>query len=492
MSIYPLLPLSAGCRNHCICLAVLWLIWVIYNVFFHPLAHFPGPRGAACTRWWLAYMQLVGESVYLTCVSSFIKNMVISRLVLIHIQCSGCLGDVVRICPNELHFSKPTVYNEIYNARNKWDKDHEYYRALDMNESFFSQTDYLKSKHGRSLVSNMFSRKAVCEIQHMILSQVNHLCDALKYQNAAGKSSDLYLGFQCFGADTIATFLFSTTFDQLSSPDFRGDIVQGLDVALPIATLLKFSAILIWLIRQIPPSILAGISPSLKGVVTFKVMIKNQVKSILRNPELMDDAPHRIIYRELLNPEANKGRRVPTALQLKHEAELLFAAGSHTIGTTLMTGVYYLLRSPEAMQRLVDELRAAWPSLDQAPNYEELKQLPFLTAVIKETLRLSVSIPGGLPRVVPPSGAVISGVRFQEGLTVVSQSPLFVSFSEEIFVRPYDFLPDRWLQPDSRALESWLVTFSKGPRSCLGINLAYCELYLVLAHLFRRLMFVLM
>ncbi|KAH9979104.1 cytochrome P450 [Lactifluus volemus] len=354
-------------------------------------------------------------------------------------------GDVVRICPNELHFSKPT-----------WDKDHEYYRALDMNESFFSQTDYLKSKH-------------VCEIQHMILSQVNHLCDALKSKmplvSSYLKSSDLYLGFQCFGADTITIFC--------------------LDVALPIATLLKFSAVLIWLIRQIPPSILARISPSLKGVVTFKVMIKNQVKSILRNPELMDDAPHRIIYRELLNPEANKGRRVPTALQLKHEAELLFAAGSHTIGTTLMTGVYYLLHSPEAMQRLVDELRAAWPSLDQAPNYEELEMLPFLTAVIKETLRLTVSIPGGLPRVVPPSGAVISGVRIPGG-TVVSQSPLFVSFSEEIFVRPYDFLPDRWLQPDSRALESWLVTFSKGPRSCLGINLAYCELYLVLAHLFRR------
>ena len=53
---------------------------------------------------------------------------------------------------------------------------------------------------------------------------------------------------------------------------------------------------------------------------------------------------------------------------------------------------------------------------------------------------------------------------------VVSQSPLFVSFSEEIFVRPYDFLPDRWLQPDSQALESWLVSFSKGPRSCLGIK----------------------
>jgi cytochrome P450 len=94
----------------------------------------------------------------------------------------------------------------------------------------------------------------------------------------------------------------------------------------------------------------------------------------------MDNAPHRIIYRELLDPEANKGSRPPTALQLQHEAEVLFTAGSHTVGTVLMTGVYYLLRSPEAKQRLVEELRAAWPVLDQPRNYEELEKLPFLAS----------------------------------------------------------------------------------------------------------------
>ena len=47
-----------------------------------------------------------------------------------------------------------------------------------------------------------------------------------------------------------------------------------------------------------------------------------------------------------------------------------------------MTGVYYLLRSPEAKQRLVDELRVAWPALDPPPDYEELEKLPFLASPI--------------------------------------------------------------------------------------------------------------
>ena len=49
---------------------------------------------------------------------------------------------------------------------------------------------------------------------------------------------------------------------------------------------------------------------------------------------------------------------------------------------------------------------------------------------------------------------------------------MFVHYDESIFPKPHEFMPDRWLQPDSKALEKWLVAFSKGPRSCLGIKYA--------------------
>jgi cytochrome P450 len=110
----------------------------------------------------------------------------------------------------------------------------------------------------------------------------------------------------------------------------------------------------------------------------------------MQNPKLLDDAPHRTIFSELLKPEAINGLPSPTALQLSHEGRVLFAAGSHTIGTMLMTAVYHLLRNPEAKERLVDEVRTAWPVLDQAPRHEDLEKLPFLASMFLVNLEFAL------------------------------------------------------------------------------------------------------
>ena len=59
MDVYLLMPsFHRGLLTTSLGLLFYALVRVIYNVYFHPLSHFPGPRGAACTKWWLAYMQL--------------------------------------------------------------------------------------------------------------------------------------------------------------------------------------------------------------------------------------------------------------------------------------------------------------------------------------------------------------------------------------------------------------------------------------------------
>jgi hypothetical protein len=197
-TIYPSLPsfhsFQQGILTTAVGLLFYALIRVIYNVFFHPLSRFPGPRGAACTRWWLAYMEL-GRGISLSKLRKDLHQKYGTLSTCRSFDCSTVLtlakGDVIRITPNEvndashfgelglttsqLHFARPTAYNEIYNAQNKWDKDHEFYRAFDMDEAFFTQTEYLKSKHRRGLISNFFSKGAISKMQHLIRAQVRSI-----------------------------------------------------------------------------------------------------------------------------------------------------------------------------------------------------------------------------------------------------------------------------------------------------------------------------
>ena len=64
------------------------------------------------------------------------------------------------------------MYDEIYNSKNKWDKDYGLYRGFDMDESSLTQKDYLKAKQRRALYANKFSRKAISEAQPLVREQV--------------------------------------------------------------------------------------------------------------------------------------------------------------------------------------------------------------------------------------------------------------------------------------------------------------------------------
>jgi cytochrome P450 len=59
-----------------------------------------------------------------------------------------------------------------------------------------------------------------------------------------------------------------------------------------------------------------------------------------------------------------------------------------------------------------------------------------------------------------------------------------IYLNPSIFLSPYEFIPERWLE--NPRLDRYLCSFSKGPCQCLSINLAYAELYLCVAGLFRR------
>ena len=206
------------------------------------------------------------------------------------------------------------------------------------------------------------------------------------------------------------------------------------------------------------------------------------------------------IYHRLMDADAYRDKTIPSAGSLYEEGQALMFGGADTVGNTLMVGTHYLLRDQTRMQKLKEELHKTWPSLTgQEPRARELESLPYLNAVIKESLRLSSGVISGLLRVVPAGGAMIAGVQVPAGVsayldpysvtliglqTIVSIGSTFVHYNESIFAQPEKFIPERWLE--SSELDNWLVAFSRGPRMCLGINLAWAELRLGFAHVYRK------
>lgn len=84
--------------------------------------------------------------------------------------------------------------------------------------------------------------------------------------------------------------------------------------------------------------------------------------------------------------------------------------------------------------------------MDEAENLPNPpSQLPYLEAIMTETLRLKPSVPSGNPRVTPPEGLVIDEVRIP-GNTIVIIPQYVVQRDERNYVRPLEFLPERWME----------------------------------------------
>ena len=97
-------------------------------------------------------------------------------------------------------------------------------------------------------------------------------------------------------------------------------------------------------------------------------------------------------------------------------SRILLTAGSETTATLLSGATYYLLQNPEIMRRVQSEVRTAFKTAGDITlrSVSTPGLLPYLDAVLQESLRCYPPIPATLPRITSPEGAVIDG-RFVPG-----------------------------------------------------------------------------
>lgn len=196
------------------------------------------------------------------------------------------------------------------------------------------------------------------------------------------------------------------------------------------------------------------------------------------------------------DPETGNGLSTP---ELWGEANVLMIAGSDTTSTTLAATIFYLVRTPKAMEKLKKEVRESFDSLEDIVTGAKLNDLVYLKACLDEALRLAPAVPGALPREAMEGGGVVDGVFLPAGTNC--GTPTYSIHRQDRYYRePNEFVPERWIDgatcQTSSSSASWQTTkedvetarrafcpFSIGPRGCIGKSMAFMEMRLTVARM---------
>ncbi|GMJ00078.1 cytochrome P450, family 71, subfamily A, polypeptide 25 [Hibiscus trionum] len=163
----------------------------------------------------------------------------------------------------------------------------------------------------------------------------------------------------------------------------------------------------------------------------------------------------------------------------------VFSAGTDTTFTVLEWAMTELLRHPKAIKELQNEARKVAGGKSSISE-DDLHNMHYLKAVIKETLRLHPPIPTLLPRV-STKDVKINGYDIAEG-TLVIINAWAIGRDPSTWEKPEEFLPDRFLNNpiDFKGQHFELIPFGSGRRICPGILLAMHINELLLANLVHK------
>ncbi len=171
--------------------------------------------------------------------------------------------------------------------------------------------------------------------------------------------------------------------------------------------------------------------------------------------------------------------------QLRDEMMTLFFTGHETTSLALSWTWYLLSQHPEAEARLYEEIQHVLG--ERTPTIEDIPNLPYVDAVIKESLRLYPPAYGVVRQAL--KSCVLGGFTIPAGATVAIFQWV-VHRDARYFERPSEFLPERWLDGLAKDLPRCAYfPFGVGPRVCIGNTFALTELALLVPMIVRRFQF---
>ncbi|KAH6676808.1 cytochrome P450 [Halenospora varia] len=345
---------------------------VLYNLFLHPLAKFPGPKTAGLSEWWEVYHTIKCD-----------RFNVIQELHKKH-------GSVVRINPNQVSIASPKVFHHVFVTKCASFPKSEFYSSIQPGigpkyAGLFNYTDHKRAVSERRDLQPMFSPAQLKRYEARYQNQLEELVKTMKKTEMV----DMFKMFKFLLLDAIGDLSFDQSFNQLSSGEDHQYVIDFNNAFMLIGLDAYFG---------------------LQRVFSYS---QGQVNKYLDQDV---SKKHDTLMSGFLDPKTGQPKEDYDPWSIAISGHGFIIAGSEASSITLAYMLWLLIKKPEMQKKVRSEL-ATLPK-----NYSsvDLAALPYLDAFLRETLRVYPPAPSPMPRVVPQQGFSFEGVDYPPNSRKVS------------------------------------------------------------------------
>ncbi|KAK7986888.1 hypothetical protein PG988_001876 [Apiospora saccharicola] len=465
----------------------LWALRVVWRLYFHPLSKYPGSRLAAISDIWLAYHSLLGRwpwavedglKKYGICLFQAPAPRHNTSQLTVWIP-----GDVVRVAPNELVFGSPQAFADLYGSHHKnlelFPKTQINNHGNDKRGGIIWEWDPARHRQVARQLGPAFKGSALKAKEPTLHRHIDLFIERMRELGSAPEGVSLPTWTNWLCVDVSGDMAYNREMNALKdmkNPPYL-DILAGFNKALVV---IQMS----WRFPLLSP---------LKYPFLFTVMrphshIRDHSRAQLerRIQRKGSDALHLDFFEQMVPGNRELPRDRDERRHLEQVAGQLLIAGYEPPALWLYFTIYYLLGNPDSLGALTREIRGTFGSYDEITPGWSAAKLPYLTACLKESLRLMPNVLTGMPVVSP--GATVDGHWIPKGI-VCQSSTLATARDPRNFRAPLRFRPERWLSKghplhdpqfdgDNRG---GFHPFSMGPRMCAGKEIAWWQSRLFIA-----------
>ena len=374
-------------------------------------------------------------------------------------------GPIVRTGPDELAFTSPEAWKDIYGrpGHTQLKRDPYIYPPDNVTEfpNSIIHADDVNHARIRRQMAHAFSAKALEEQQPLITKHIDTLIRQLHTAKGPQNMSDW---FNFAGFDIIGDLAFGESFGCLEKGEYHpwAKVVLGAFVAG-----IFMSAFNRYNVLRLASSIIP--KRMMKQREEFIEYCRAQVN---KRFDTETDRPDFVTYMM----KTNKDDQTMTKPEIQTNCTVVVVAGSESTGTLLAGTLSYLLKDSARLSKAVEEVRSTFADEGDI-SIKTVSKLSYTLACLEEGLRICAPAPFGMAR--RTSEPTIVAGELVPANTSVSVPQWAAWHAKQNFSRPDEFIPERWLDDMEFANDTkkGFYPFSTGVRNCIGKKYVNTKLF---------------